>query len=239
MPVAAPASTLPNVAKIRVVIVDGHLAFGEALATRLRFEEDLDVIAAVPSAAQATRTLAGREVDIVLIDEALPDEEGITLAADLRAEHPGLRVVILGEHEDETRIAAAVRAGASGWVTKDSSLEHLLALLRGVMRGETWISPRLLTGVLAALVQDREVSQEGEEVLSRLTQREREVLVCMAEGLDRSQIAARLHLSPNTVRTHTQKVLGKLGVHTSLAAAAVARRVGLTGTAPGSPRSGR
>ncbi|HEX6919216.1 MAG TPA: response regulator transcription factor [Actinomycetes bacterium] len=225
--------------KARLMVVDGHLAFGEALATRLRFEEDLDVIAAVQSAAQARRALAGREVDIILIDDDLPDEQGIALTAELHPLHPGTRIVILGEGENAQHIADAVRAGASGWVTKDSSMDHLLALLRGVARGETWISPGVLTGVLGALVHDEEVSHEGEAVLARLTQREREVLLCMAEGLDRGQIAARLHLSPNTVRTHTQKVLSKLGVHTSLAAVAVARRAGITGVGPDLPASGR
>ncbi len=224
---------------IRVLVVDDHLSFGEALAERLRTEDGFDVVAAVPTAELARRALARHDADVALVDEDLAGDDGIILGSELLGLHPRLRLVILSADEDRPRVISALRSGASGWITKDCSFEHLLDLLRGVAGGETWVPPRLLTGVLATIAQPRQVTDEREQAFERLTPREREVLGCMAEGLDRSEIAARLFLSPNTVRTHTQKVLGKLGVHSSLAAVAAARRAGLANVTAARPRSAR
>lgn len=222
----------PGPRTVRVAVVDGRLALGEALAIYLRAVQGIDVIVAVPTAAAARRSVTGHEVDVFLVGRDLPDEDGIDLATELRLLHPEASTVILADDEDVSAITAAVRAGVSGWVTYATSAQRLVETVRGVARGETRISARALTDVFVALMRAEESSQQGDEVLALLTPREREVLTCMADGLDRNEIAARLHLSANTVRTHTQKVLSKLDVHTSLAAAAVARRFGLSSPRP-------
>ncbi|MCG0287618.1 response regulator transcription factor [Streptomyces sp. PSAA01] len=153
--------------------------------------------------------------------------DGIWLVGAVRSTQPGVRTVVLAERDDPRRAAVALQAGASGWVAKDCSLVRLLAVIRGVLREETHLPPALLTGVLRELTAARKHRTESERLVESLTPREREVLRCMVAGLGRKAVAERLFLSPHTVRTHMQNVLGKLGVHSTLAAVALARRAGV------------
>ncbi|MBD0710751.1 MULTISPECIES: response regulator transcription factor [unclassified Streptomyces] len=247
-------------ARIRVLVVDDHRVFAESLAAALAAEPDVDVSAA-GSGPAALRCLErgaaeGRRFDVLLVDAELgagppgsvprvvPDDaegvvDGISLVAGVRAAHPGARMVVLAERDDPHRAALALQAGASGWVAKDCSLQRLLVVVRGVLRDETHLPPALLTGVLRELTEVRKHRTDSERLVESLTPREREVLCCMVAGLGRKAVAERLFLSPHTVRTHMQNVLGKLGVHSTLAAVALARRAGV-GPAPvlGAPSAG-
>lgn len=156
-----------------------------------------------------------------------PVLDGLALVERVRAAYPGTRTVVLAERDDPVRAARAIQAGASGWVAKDCSLSRLLAVVRGVLRDETHLPPALLTGVLRELTAARRHRTESERLVESLTPREQEVLRCMVAGLGRKAVAERLFLSPHTVRTHMQNVLGKLGVHSTLAAVALARRAGV------------
>ncbi|MEU3458657.1 response regulator transcription factor [Streptomyces sp. NPDC006733] len=160
---------------------------------------------------------------------AVPEQlvDGIGLVERVRTEYPSTRTVVLAERDDARRAARALQAGASGWVAKDCSLSRLLAVMRGVLRDETHLPPALLTGVLRELTAARRHRTESERLVESLTPREQEVLRCMVAGLGRKAVAERLFLSPHTVRTHMQNVLGKLGVHSTLAAVALARRAGV------------
>ncbi|NML53123.1 response regulator transcription factor [Streptomyces sp. R302] len=240
-----------SVARIRVLVVDDHRVFAESLAAALAAEPDVDVAAAGTGPA-AMRCLdrgvaEGRRFDVLLVDadlgvppgpaavppprEGEPAVDGIALVAGVRKAQPAVRTVVLAERDDARRAALALQAGASGWVAKDSSLQRLLAVVRGVLRDETHLPPALLTGVLRELTAARRHRTESERLVESLTPREREVLRCMVAGLGRKAVAERLFLSPHTVRTHMQNVLGKLGVHSTLAAVALARRAGV-GPAP-------
>ncbi|MEV6313893.1 response regulator transcription factor [Streptomyces sp. NPDC051776] len=242
--------------RIRVLVVDDHRIFAESLAAALAAEQDVDV-AAAGSAPAALRSLErsaseGRRFDVLLADAdlgggdaavaraggvaagSLPGQpavngtgDGISLVARARSVQPGVRTVVLAERDDPRRAAAALQAGASGWVAKDCSLSRLLVVVRGVLRDETHLPPALLTGVLRELTAARKHRTESERLVESLTPREREVLCCMVAGLGRKAVAERLYLSPHTVRTHMQNVLGKLGVHSTLAAVALARRAGV------------
>ncbi|MBQ0866571.1 response regulator transcription factor [Streptomyces smyrnaeus] len=152
---------------------------------------------------------------------------GLPLVARVRADYPTVRTVVLAERDDPRHAAAALQAGAGGWVAKDCSLSRLLQVIRGVLKDETHLPPALLTGVLKELTASRKHRTESERLVESLTPREREVLRCMVAGLGRKAVAERLYLSPHTVRTHMQNVLGKLGVHSTLQAVALARRAGV------------
>ncbi|MER7758597.1 response regulator transcription factor [Streptomyces sp. NPDC097619] len=241
--------------RIRVLVVDDHRIFAESLAAALAAEPDVDVSAA-GSGPAALRCLErgvaeGRRYDVLLVDAdlgsgppgaagpvripaqpngsapAVPSGDGIALVAGVRAGQPAVRTVVLAERDDPRRAAMALQAGASGWVAKDCSLSRLLAVIRGVLREETHLPPALLTGVLRELTAARKTRTDSERLVESLTPREHEVLRCMVAGLNRKDVAARLFLSPHTVRTHMQNVLGKLGVHSTLAAVALARRAGV------------
>ncbi|MBF9067813.1 response regulator transcription factor [Streptacidiphilus sp. NEAU-YB345] len=153
--------------------------------------------------------------------------DGIALISRARAAHPELRVIVLATADDPHRAVRALQAGAGGWVAKESSLGRLMAVVRGVMRDETHLPPSLLTGVIRELTAARRDRTESERLVESLTPREKQVLRCMVAGLGRQAVADRLFLSPHTVRTHMQNVLGKLGVHSTLAAVALARRAGV------------
>ncbi|MET9804361.1 response regulator transcription factor [Streptomyces sp. NPDC006368] len=236
--------------RIRVLVVDDHRIFAESLAAALAAEPDVDVAAAGsgPAALRCLEraTAEGRGFDVLLVDadlgagatptaappRAVPDHggeivDGISLVAGVRSVHAGVRTVVLAEKDDPRRAALALQAGASGWVAKECSLQRLLAVIRGVLRDETHLPPALLTGVLRELTATRKHRTESERLVESLTPREREVLRCMVAGLGRKAVAERLFLSPHTVRTHMQNVLGKLGVHSTLAAVALARRAGV------------
>ncbi|MFF6778452.1 LuxR C-terminal-related transcriptional regulator [Streptomyces sp. NPDC012637] len=220
-----------SVARIRVLVVDDHRVFAESLAAALAAEPDVDV-AAAGSGPAALRCLdraaaEGRRFDVMLVDADLAGADGVELVGQVREGRPGLRSVVLAERDDAHRAALALQAGAWGWVAKDSSLQRLLAVVRGVLRDETHLPPALLTGVLRELTEARRHRTESERLVESLTPREREVLRCMVAGLGRKAVAERLFLSPHTVRTHMQNVLGKLGVHSTLAAVALARRAGV------------
>ncbi|MFF5899450.1 LuxR C-terminal-related transcriptional regulator [Streptomyces argenteolus] len=242
-----------SVARIRVLVVDDHRIFAESLAAALAAEPDVDVSAAGsgPAALRCLERAAaeGRRYDVMLVDAELgiltangvrtvpapreaPDGgpgqgDGISLVSGVRSGHPHIRTVVLAEKDDPRRAAMALQAGASGWVAKDCSLQRLLTVVRGVLRDETHLPAALLTGVLRELTAARKHRTESEQLVESLTPREREVLRCMVAGLGRKAVAERLFLSPHTVRTHMQNVLGKLGVHSTLAAVALARRAGV------------
>ncbi|MGW6470294.1 LuxR C-terminal-related transcriptional regulator [Streptomyces nigra] len=236
--------------RIRVLVVDDHRIFAESLAAALAAEPDVEVSAAGsgPAALRSLERAAGegRRFDVLLVDADLggampgirpapPVQEvgedglvdGISLVAGVRSAQPAVRTVVLAEKDDPRRAALALQAGASGWVAKDCSLSRLLTVIRGVLRDETHLPPALLTGVLRELTAARKHRTESERLVESLTPREREVLRCMVAGLGRKAVAERLFLSPHTVRTHMQNVLGKLGVHSTLAAVALARRAGV------------
>jgi DNA-binding NarL/FixJ family response regulator len=129
------------------------------------------------------------------------------------------RAVMLSVSADPERIADAFRAGAVAWVVKDEPVKHLLRVILGAVRDEAWIPPVLLRQVIQVLLHDQ--AKHRDDPLSALTRREREVLSLIAHGYERKQVAEQLHLSVNTVRTHMQSLLAKLGVHSALEAAAL------------------
>jgi DNA-binding NarL/FixJ family response regulator len=208
---------------IRVLIVDRLLAFRDALATRLQAESDLAVVAKAHSAEFAPRVLVGRSTDVILLDAELPDDSAIAFCSDLMRRGGQSHVVMLSAVSRPERIAAAVRAGAAAWVRKDESTDHLLRVIRGVVRGEIWIPRGELGAVLRLLIEDQDHRRDGDNLLASLTRRERDVLFLLVEGSGRREIAERLRLSANTVRTHLHSLMVKLGVHSTLEVVALAR----------------
>jgi DNA-binding NarL/FixJ family response regulator len=221
--------------EISVVVIDGQRTFADALAERLSAEASLRVVAAAESVASVRRLLVGRHVDIALLDTELP--EGLHFATEVAhigtaAPHP-VRVIMLGTVPEAARIVEALRAGIAGWVRKGESIEHLLAAIRGVMRDETWLPPPVVGPVLRLLLDESHGRPEsGTGPLMTLTSREREVLSYLAQGMGRREVAERMHLSPNTVRSHLQNLMGKLKVHSTLEAVALARRAQLRDAPP-------
>jgi DNA-binding NarL/FixJ family response regulator len=159
----------------------------------------------------------------VLLDGDLPDNAAFGLCEELSQRGEAPHVIFLSHSSDPRHIVRGIEAGAVGWVRKDESLDRLIDVIHGVARGETWL-PTVDTGeVLRLLLRRPDPGHDGGEVLAVLTQREREVLNCLADGTGRRDMAEHLHMSPNTVRTHLQNLMVKLGVHSALEAVALTR----------------
>jgi DNA-binding NarL/FixJ family response regulator len=208
---------------IQVLIVDRQRTFRDALAIRLQAELDLMVAAEAQSTESARRALAGRATDVILLDADLPEDSAVAFCTEMAQRLHMPRVVMLSEASDACRIIAAVRAGAVAWVGKEESIDHLLRVIRGVVRGETWLPPAELGPVLRLLIEDQDDRRDRDELLDALTPRERDVLFHLVDGAGRKEVAERLQLSENTVRTHLQSLMGKLGVHSTLEVVALIR----------------
>jgi two-component system NarL family response regulator len=208
---------------IHVLIVDQHCAFRDALAARLQAEPDLAVVAQVRSAEFAPRVLVGRSADVILLDAELPDDSAIAFCAEMTRRVDAPRVVMLSAASKPELVVAAVRAGAAGWVRKDESIDYLLRIIRSVVRGETRLSPAELGPVLRLLIKDQDNRRECHDLLAALTPRERDVLFHLVAGAGRKEVAERLQLSANTVRTYLNRLMTKLGVHSTLEVVALTR----------------
>lgn len=212
---------------IHVAVVDRHLTFADTIAADLRSQSDVANATALTSADTLWRVLERHVVDVVLLDQDLPTCPGVSAVQRIRELHPATRVVVVSSKADPAEIVDALTAGAAGWVPKTLPLDQLLDGLRAVIRGETWVPGRVLTLVLQELTNTSAAGAGRSRLLQPLTAREMEILQCMVDGMSRTQIAEHLYMSPNTVRTHVQNVLHKLGVHSSLRAVSIARQAGL------------
>jgi len=212
---------------VRVLLGDAHRSFVEALALRLDAEDGIQVVATVVLPDEAVRVAASRSVDVAVLAVGPGPGGFVSVGRQLSKLQPSIKLVAVAADDDTALLARAVSEGFSGWVPKDVGIGSLLEVLHAVCRGETRIPPLLLSRLMPYLVRHSQADR-SEEPLATLTARERQVLKAMVGGLSRLEIAEQLDISSNTVRTHMQSILSKLGVHSSLAAVAMARRAGLS-----------
>jgi DNA-binding NarL/FixJ family response regulator len=209
---------------ITVLVVDEERIFADAVAAQLGAEHDITAVAAVHPARRDECLIAGRHADVMLLDADLSGGNANSVCEELTTSGAPSRVIMLSDSSEPERIVVALRAGASAWVRKDESLEHLLRVVRCVARGETHLPAAQTGAVLRILMRAQDRRQQDDTLLAALTPREREVLACLASGAKRDDVAKQLYLSANTVRTHLQNLMAKLGVHSSLEAVALSRR---------------
>jgi DNA-binding NarL/FixJ family response regulator len=211
-------------ATVRLLIADEHSLFLEALKVALDDERELEVVAEARDGLQAAAEAERARPEVAVVDAGLPNGDGIRATALIREAAPHCHVLVISNEEDLPTLEAALQAGASGFMTKGAALGDLIEGVKSVHRGETFIIPqRLLGDLLAWLLHRREVQGDALRRAGQLTRREREVLAILADGGNNDAIAQALVISPQTARTHVQNVLGKLGVHSRLEAAAFVR----------------
>ena len=214
---------LVAVAQLRIVVLDRPRAFADVLGARLDLEDDVAVVGVVHSVGAAMGLMVGGRADIILLDGDWPGDAAFSLCEEMSGRNDAPRVVMLSDTSEAARIVQAVRASAAAWVRKDESMDQLLRVVRGVARGETWRPPAEMGQVLRMLMRERDERSGNDQLFASLTPREREVLFHLAEGAGRHDVAELLHLSANTVRTHLQSLMAKLGVHSTLEAVALTR----------------
>ena len=202
---------------IRVMLVDDHTMVRRGLATFLKVFNDLQLAGEAESGAAAIQLCAEIQPDVVLMDMAMPDMDGATATRTIRQQFPQVRVIVLTSFKEGDMVKNALEAGAIGYLLKDVSADELARAIRAAHSGQATLSPQ----AAQALVE--KTSQPPAPGLD-LTEREREVLVLMIEGLNNTQIAGRLTVSPSTVKSHVSNILSKLRVASRTEAVTLALR---------------
>lgn len=224
-----------------VLVVEDQQALASALEVAIGVQPDLDCVGTAGTVQDALEQLARHEPDVVLMDIELPGADGIEGTRQIKATYPEVSVLILTGGATPRRLAAAAAAGAAGFLAKDSAFPDILAAIRNPVDGKMVIEGTTLIDLLEN-VRAEEASQNvspttqrgGESDWAMLTDREREVLALMGEGMDPGAIADRLVLSLHTVRSHVKNIMMKLGAHSQLEAVVIATRSGLL-SLPGIP----
>ena len=201
--------------------------FRDAVRLVLSNGTDLSVVAEARYGLQAVAEAERSQPDIALVEANLPNCDGIRTTAMIRERVPDCRILVLSGEEDHRILFNALEAGASGYLTKEYPLAELIEAARALHRGETLVPPRMLGPLLSTLFHRRSEQNEALRRVAKLTRREQEVLSLVAEGADNDDVAQALVISPQTVRTHIQNVLAKLGVHSRLEAAAFVLKNGI------------
>jgi DNA-binding NarL/FixJ family response regulator len=212
----------------RILLVEDHASFRQTLAYVFDLESDFRVVAQAGTLEEARRLTDGSEdADLGVIDLSLPDGEGTELIAELRDANPDFAALVLTASLDRTEYARAIEAGAASVLHKSSDVDDILDATRRLGDGEALISQAELVELLRLAGQNREEELEARASIEQITPREQEVLNFLAEGLSNKEIAARLHMSVDTERTHMMNILNKLGVHSRIQALLFAARHGL------------
>jgi len=212
---------------ISLVIIDDNRLLREGLARLIREQKDFHIVAASADADEAMLKVREAEPDVVLLDFGLEDHDSLALTATVHREVPKAKVIVLGLLPLEEDIVSFVRAGAAGFIMRDATFEDFVQTIRNVVGGMVVLPPQLtgsLFNQIALQAGRRGAPRELEAV--RLTQRERQVIDLIAEGLSNKDIAARLHIAVHTVKSHVHNVLEKLALHSRLEVAVFSRSRG-------------
>ncbi|MEV6242464.1 response regulator transcription factor [Lentzea sp. NPDC051838] len=210
---------------IRVVVVDDEELVRTGFRLILQAAGDIEVVA-TPTGAQAVREISLLKPDLVLLDIRMPDVDGLTILRQLQGLKPTPVVAMLTTFDSDEYIAMALRTGAAGFILKDTGPEQLAQMVRTLVSGGVVLSPKVTRTVVDGYLGSGAGSQASEQV-GQLTERERTVLVLIAEGLSNTEIGTRIHVSVGTVKDHVSAILTKLRVGSRVQAALVAQRAGL------------
>jgi DNA-binding NarL/FixJ family response regulator len=213
---------------IRVLIADDHGIVRSGLRMLLERQLDIEVIGEAGDGAEAVRLVERLRPDVALMDLVMPGMDGVTATAAITQRYPEMDVVAMTSFTQADMVHGALRAGAAGYLLKDAEADEVAAAIRAARRGEVHLDPVVAKQLTRSLVAPKP------QTVTALTDREREVLVLVAQGLSNQQIADSLVISERTARTHVSNILGKLGVVSGTQAALLAIREGIAPAPPAS-----
>jgi DNA-binding NarL/FixJ family response regulator len=202
------------------MVVDDHPIVRQGLVSVLEDEDDLEVVGAADSAVEALRMVQRLRPDVMLLDLEMPELDGVDAIPQLLAAVPGLGVLVFTAYDTDERVLGAVRAGARGYLLKGASAEEIARGIRTVHSGGSYLEPRVASKLMAEVTSPRRAA-------GGLSEREREVLRLVAEGLPTKQIARNLSISERTVKFHVTSIFHKLGADNRAQAVALAAQRGL------------
>ncbi len=211
---------------IRIVLVDDQIMVREGLAAIIGTDPEIEVVGQADNGEDALAQVRALAPDLVVMDLQMPVMNGIQATQALHESHPSLPVLVLTTYAADEWIFDAIRAGAAGYLLKDSRRDELVAAIKGTMSGESFLDPAI-AGKLMKHFSQKKSPSPPETALADLTDRERDVLRLIGEGLNNSAIAERLHLAPGTVRNYVSTIIEKLDVADRTQAAVIAMKAGL------------
>ena len=213
---------------VTLLICDDHRVLTDALAIVVSLDAGLELVSPPVQDPQSAIDLCAEFLpDVVLMDVDLKSAmSGIDATRAIKENSPATKVIIMTAHDDDRLLVDAVEAGASGFLSKDDAAEAVLAAVKSAADGEVLIDPATLARLLPQVAREREQQRDALALLDDLTDREREILALLAQGMRNDDIATKLYISPQTVQTHVRNILGKLRVHSKLEAVAFAVRHG-------------
>ena len=195
---------------MRVLLADDHNIVRSGLRRLLDAEPDIEVVAEASDGREAVELATQQSVDVVVMDLAMPNLNGVEATRQILAQSPAPKVIVLSMHLDRRFVAGALQAGASGYLLKDCAAEELVSAIRSVAAGRTYLSPQISEVVVEDYVSG--LAEDDSSAWAVLTPRQREVLQLLAEGKSTNEIASELYVSPKTVETHRHHIMRKLGV---------------------------
>ena len=215
---------------VRVLLIDDHRILRQGLRALLEREPDFEVIGEAENGRTGVEFAKEAHPDIILMDISMPGLNGIDAARQILDHSPHSRIIALTAHSDRNLVREILKAGAVGYVVKDSAVEELTNAVRTVLAGRVYLSPRVAGLVVEGFVTDRAAAQgiPAAGVFARLTAREREVLQLMAEGKATKEVAQALSVSVKTAETHRRAIMEKLDLHSVAELTKYAIREGLT-----------
>ncbi|MCC5475764.1 response regulator [Streptomyces barringtoniae] len=209
---------------IRVFLLDDHEVVRRGVRDLLNDEPDISVIGEAGTVEQALVRVPALRPQVAVLDVRLPDGDGVTVCRELRSRMPELACLMLTSFDDEEALLDSIMAGASGYVLKQIQGSDLVSAVRTVASGQSLLDPSATAKLMARLRGGEQQEQEPDE-LRGLTEREREILALIGEGLTNRQIGQRLYLAEKTVKNHISRLLAKLGVERRIQAAVIATQV--------------
>jgi two-component system response regulator NreC len=200
--------------KIKILIADDHGVVRRGLKLQLEQHEDFEVVGEASDGREAVTMLDKLAPDIIIMDIAMPNLNGIQAAAQIVRKNPQVGIIVLSMHSDETYLARTLAAGAKGYLLKDNAEVDLERAVRVVAQGKPYFSPAIANTLLEDYM--RQMQQRGlQDSYDLLTEREKEILQLLAEGKTNKDVALLLNLSPNTVETHRTRLMQKLDLHST------------------------
>jgi DNA-binding NarL/FixJ family response regulator len=210
---------------MRVIICDDQAIVRDGLEMLLNLEPDIEIVGLAQDGSEAVELTHDKSPDLVLMDLKMPGMNGVEATRRIRAGYPSVKVLVLTTYDDDEWLFDAIRAGASGYLLKDTPRQEVIQAIRGTMEGKSFVDP-----VVAGKLLDQFTSSPAKAaslIADRLSEREQDVLRLLGRGMSNAEIARRLHLSDGTVRNHISAIFAKLGVSDRTRAAIIAIQHGL------------
>lgn len=210
---------------MKILLCDDQAVIRDGLEMLLSLEKDFQIVGLAQDGAEAVELAGQKQPDLILMDLKMPIMNGIEATREIRSKYPQIKILVLTTYDDDEWVFDAIRAGASGYLLKDTSRQKIVEAIRGTLDGKAYVDPAVAGKLLNQVVSKQ--TQPASLLTDKLTERELDVLRLIARGITNSEIAVQLHLSEGTVRNHVSAILEKLGVSDRTQAAVIAIQHGV------------